>query len=173
MSRRTRAAEVVVLIENFLDGAVGAHDWDDFESATLADPVLESIRRRCADIPAQFPSSDRKSFASPEGLAALRQIADSLRQSVPAVEVARRRARQIALLAKSLCAAEISSAAFLEAIEPNDYDNPYVSELLDRIEHQPFRGGFFGASATTHDQYVAGVQKLIARALSQTVDAAV
>jgi len=61
----------------------------------------------------------------------------------------------------------------LEGIESEDYDNPYVSDLLDRIEHQPSRGGFFGASAAAHDQYVAEVQKLIARVLSQTVDAAV
>ena len=173
MPRRTTAAHVVVLIENFLDGGVGAHDWDDFESATLADPMLEAVRRRCADIPAQFPSSDRNSFASPEGLEALRQIADELRRTVPEVESTRRRARQIALSAKSLYAGSIAAAVFFEGVESQDYDNPYVSDLIDRIEHQPARGGLFGASVKRHDRYVAEVQQMISRVLSQTVDAAV
>jgi hypothetical protein len=173
MQKRRTAVDVALLIENFLDGSVGAHDWDDFESNPLSDPTLESVRKRCAAIPSQFPSLDRNTFASPDGLAALRQIATELRRTVPEVETARRRAHQIGLLAKSLYAGSISSEVFVEGIESEDYENPYVIELLDRIEHQPARGGVFGASAAVHDQHVARVQAIIARVLEQTSDAAV
>ena len=173
MPIRSTPTDVVVLIERFLDGSVGPYDWDDFESVPITDPILEAIRRRCAEIPVQFPSSDRHKFASPEGLAALRQIANELRRSAPEVDAAQRRAHQVAVLAKSLYAGLISPQAFLERIDSEDYENPYVSDLLDRIEHEPARGRLFGVSAATHDRYVLELQNIIARVLSETADAAV
>lgn len=173
MRKQRTAAEVVALIERLLDGSARPHDWDDFESPSISDPVLETVRKRCAEIPRRFPSSDRTHFASPKGLEALREIARDLRSSIPEVEAIRCRAHEIALMAKSLYVGAMSGKRFIDAIESQDYDNPYVDELIDRIAHQPTRGGILGASALEHDRYVAEVQEIIARVLSETGDVAV
>lgn len=40
--------QIVDEIDRFLSGHGGPHDWDDFISTPIADPILDSVRRRCA-----------------------------------------------------------------------------------------------------------------------------
>lgn len=42
--------EVATIIENFVEGRGGDHDWDDFLHFPLADAYLESIRKKCDSV---------------------------------------------------------------------------------------------------------------------------
>jgi hypothetical protein len=72
-------ASVARTIERFLTDEAGEFDWDEFLAAPLTDPELESIRARCAAVPAQFPPNDEQSFCSPEGRTALLALLAELR----------------------------------------------------------------------------------------------
>ena len=48
-------ADIRRTIEEFLAGAGGRWDWDDFISIRLKDPDLERVRRIAAALPEQFP----------------------------------------------------------------------------------------------------------------------
>ena len=48
--QRDEAAYAVQTIRDFLGGAGGAWDWDDFTSCSLRDPQLDSIRKRAGAV---------------------------------------------------------------------------------------------------------------------------
>ena len=48
--QRDEAAYAVQTIRDFLDGAGGVWDWDDFTSCSLRDPQLNSIRKRAGAV---------------------------------------------------------------------------------------------------------------------------
>lgn len=47
---RLSASEIVLYIDDFLNGRGEPFDWDDFTSIKLADPDLDRIRSRAADV---------------------------------------------------------------------------------------------------------------------------
>lgn len=66
MNFQSGAAYVAKSIRDFLEGSGGEWDWDDFTSCPMADPRLDSIRRRAAAV--ELP-------VQPEGIATLQQLA--------------------------------------------------------------------------------------------------
>jgi hypothetical protein len=71
-------SEVAEILEQFLDGTVGAWDWDDFTSIRIADPELEAIRVRCVEL---YDSTTSGQYCGPEGVAEMRRMVDQLRGS--------------------------------------------------------------------------------------------
>jgi hypothetical protein len=47
--------QVADKIEAFLKAEGGAYDWDDFCTFKIADPELDRIRARCAQLDKEFP----------------------------------------------------------------------------------------------------------------------
>lgn len=76
----TSADQVATVIENFLDGASGDWDWEEFIDLPLAEPELDSIRLRCATLPRDYPPGPGDGYVNPEGTEILRGIARMLRQ---------------------------------------------------------------------------------------------
>lgn len=65
---RFRTAQAIAdCIRDFMNGACGSYDWDDFTSVPLKDPELEALRRDADLIP--LPADE-------EGKARLRQLLD-------------------------------------------------------------------------------------------------
>ena len=63
--------DVESYLRDFLDGAGGDWDWDDFTSIAITDPTLERIREEAASVP--LPLDD-------EGEAALRRLLEQVRE---------------------------------------------------------------------------------------------
>jgi hypothetical protein len=76
------AQEAADLIERFLDGNIGDHEWDDFTSVKLRAPFLDGIRLVCVGVHDAFPApvgSGR--YCSDDGLALLRSLAEHLKSA--------------------------------------------------------------------------------------------
>lgn len=71
--------DVANTIEGFVNGTGDQWAWDDFISIRIDDLALETIRRKCVAIRDEFPPSDPKAYCSDAGLAAMRQMAQTLR----------------------------------------------------------------------------------------------
>ena len=71
--------EVAKEIESFLRGTGGAFDWDEFCTFTLADPELDEIRARCAELDQEFPPGLSGGYCNEAGLKVLRGYVDQLR----------------------------------------------------------------------------------------------
>jgi hypothetical protein len=67
-------------------------------------------------------------------------------------------------LAEDDLAGRLSFDDFMRAV-PEDPDDEDVAELIDLIEHEPKRGGWFGASPEEHDRHMARIREL-ARSIS-------
>lgn len=80
MAINRTAAEVASIIERFIDGAGAKRDWDDFCSIPISDPMLESVRSICTNLPFTHPPSEKGHFCSEAGLLLLRDTAQSLRR---------------------------------------------------------------------------------------------
>lgn len=79
--RPLTATHVADIIEGFLEGtSKDPWEWDDFISVPLADPVLDSVRQRCADIRDEFPPATPGSYCGPEGEDVLRFLVGELRE---------------------------------------------------------------------------------------------
>lgn len=76
-ARRTRA-EVADIIEQFLEGAAGTANFNDFCSMVLADPELNAIRIRCSKFHTEDFSPDR--YGGPAGQDIMRTFVKTLRQ---------------------------------------------------------------------------------------------
>ena len=72
-------SEAADAIDRFLRGEGDPYDWDDFTSVTTHDPIVEEARLRCVRIRDEFPPTDPGTYCSQAGLAALRELASSLR----------------------------------------------------------------------------------------------
>jgi hypothetical protein len=73
------SAEVVQIIENFLDGRGSAWDWDDFTSLQIADPHLDAIRAKCAETSVTHPPTQKGHWCNQAGLDVMRELAAKLR----------------------------------------------------------------------------------------------
>lgn len=76
----TTEEDVARLIESFLDGTCGRHDWDAFCTFSLADAQLDEVRRECCDCDRRFPPDRPGHYCNDEGVAFLRDVARRLRQ---------------------------------------------------------------------------------------------
>jgi hypothetical protein len=56
-AEKRKPSEVASYLRNFINGDGGEWDWDDFTSVPIADPLLESIRRRAAAV--ELPVTER------------------------------------------------------------------------------------------------------------------
>ena len=73
------AQEVLAIIENFAEGTGSTRDWDDFISPRIRDPLLESIRIECAELPDKYPPTTIGFYCGDDGLSRLHRIAAELR----------------------------------------------------------------------------------------------
>ena len=72
--------QLASLLENFLEGSGGEWDWDDFITATeLDDDKLESIRRKCVLLSAEFPPEKSNEYCNEQGRQVLRNYINLLR----------------------------------------------------------------------------------------------
>ena|SRR5689334_3114486 len=80
--KRSTAADVIVALEEFLDGPT--HDtWDLFTYYEIDDPYLESIRQRCLEVGRQFPpESKREDFCNATGVEQIRGILNEVKSKV-------------------------------------------------------------------------------------------
>ncbi|CAN5211791.1 hypothetical protein BH10PSE2_BH10PSE2_26100 [soil metagenome] len=63
--------DVAKYLADFIDDASGPTDWDDFTSVKIADPVLDDIRARAANVRLPLPNTDttlRELLAEAQGL---------------------------------------------------------------------------------------------------------
>jgi hypothetical protein len=72
------AMQVADLIKRFCSGETDDEEWDDFISVRLSDPVLETARRRCANLPVDFPPSQPGEYCGTDGHAVLRHLVKTL-----------------------------------------------------------------------------------------------
>jgi hypothetical protein len=77
---RTKS-EVASIIEQFLDGTCGEWDWDDFCSFSIADPYLDSVRIRCAELDVAYPPTEKGHYCSRAGFEVMRELVAELRAS--------------------------------------------------------------------------------------------
>jgi hypothetical protein len=63
---------VIEAIRDFLEGAGGVWDWDDFISVSCTYPEFEAVRRICLSLPANYPPADKRHYCSEAGLEVLR-----------------------------------------------------------------------------------------------------
>ena len=70
--------DVADVIEQFLSGAGGEWDWDDFISIPLEDLDLDQIRRTCAQLPELYPAAIRSVYCGEQGIKVLRSILKDL-----------------------------------------------------------------------------------------------
>ena len=71
--------EVADLIDSFVEGRGSPHDWDAFTSIKIKQRDLDEVRLRCCAIQDEFPPTRDGELCSPEGLAALRELARQVR----------------------------------------------------------------------------------------------
>jgi hypothetical protein len=69
------AAEVAGYIRNFLEGECGEWDWDDFISIPIADPALETVRKRALIVDLSLTAEGRLTLS--ELLAEVEQMASN------------------------------------------------------------------------------------------------
>lgn len=77
-----RKDELADLIEAFVNGTSGEWDWDDFISVKQTDPQIEEIRRKCANVPLEFPPTRPGEYCSEGGVALLRNYVRKLREEI-------------------------------------------------------------------------------------------
>jgi len=71
--------EVAQILEDFLKGDGGKWDWDDFTlGMSFANPLLESIRKRCANLGKEFPPSNPNEYCNEEGRDVIRDYIKQL-----------------------------------------------------------------------------------------------
>ena len=72
--------ELADAIERFLDGTAASWEWKEhFLTARYEDPFLRYVQQRVLRASFEFPSNSRTEYASPEGLAVLKELANELR----------------------------------------------------------------------------------------------
>ena len=69
--------------------------------------------------------------------------------------------RRVAEWAEQYLAGDLSFQRFLELV-PEESGDSLVTELVDLVEHEPKRGGIFGATPEQHDGHMRKVRELIA-----------
>ena len=78
ITQRTKP-EVADIIENFLDGAGGKWDWDDFCYFSITDPYLDSVRIQCSELSLNCPTTEKGHYCSQAGFEIMRELVAKLR----------------------------------------------------------------------------------------------
>lgn len=68
--------------------------------------------------------------------------------------------RRVAELAARYLSGQLAGRDFLLSA-PDEPVSEEVCELIDLIEHEPKKGGFFGITAQEHDRYMARIRRLV------------
>jgi hypothetical protein len=68
--------------------------------------------------------------------------------------------RQVARWAEQYLSGNLSFERFLELI-PEKPEDALIAELVDLVEHEPKRGGLFGAPPKRHDEHLQRMRDLI------------
>jgi hypothetical protein len=71
--------EVAIAIEDFVEGRGGDHDWDDFLHWKIADPFLESVRKKCEEVFHEYRATQKGYYCSDEGVKVLRALLRDVR----------------------------------------------------------------------------------------------
>lgn len=74
----SQSKKVADLLRRFLENDVETWELDDFLASRHEDPLIENCRIEVSRIPQSFPATDSSHYASAEGLARIRAIADLL-----------------------------------------------------------------------------------------------
>ena len=74
MAQKLTKAHVYQILISFLDGTGDDYDFDDFICVRVADPFLETIRRRCASLPDDYPPEHANQYCSDSGLQVIREL---------------------------------------------------------------------------------------------------
>jgi len=72
--------EVATTIENFLNGAGGPWDWDEFMSYPITSSRLDEIRARCSTLWEEFPPAESGHYCGPGGVEVMRGFIRELRE---------------------------------------------------------------------------------------------
>jgi hypothetical protein len=72
-------AEVADLIDSFIEGRGAPYDWDSFTSIRIKERDLDEVRVRCCTIQDEYPPTRDGELCSPDGIAALRELAREVR----------------------------------------------------------------------------------------------
>jgi hypothetical protein len=72
--------EAATTIENFLNGAGGPWDWDDFISYPITDSRLDQIRARCSTLWEEFPAAESGHYCGSGGFEVMRGFIRELRE---------------------------------------------------------------------------------------------
>ena len=78
IERKATREDVAKSIEDFVNGAGGPWDWDDFVSCRIADEELETIRIKCLRIESEYPGGPNR-WCNEQGIDVLRGLARQLR----------------------------------------------------------------------------------------------
>lgn len=76
---KMNSEEVMKVLETFLDGTCGDHDWDGFLYADMATPRLKEIRDECAVLWDRYPSKNESEYCSDEGAAVIQKFIEELK----------------------------------------------------------------------------------------------
>lgn len=77
IKRKATREDVAKAIEDFVNGAGGPWDWDDFISCRIADEELEEVRIKCLRTQCDYPSG-ATGWCNEQGLDVLRDLARQL-----------------------------------------------------------------------------------------------
>src|SRR5699024_2813248 len=75
------------LIDRFLQGSVGPHDWDDFISTRHRDPIVERASRMCTALDKLYAAETKGHYCNASGFKLLRTLAIGLRDSSLSVQL--------------------------------------------------------------------------------------
>jgi hypothetical protein len=78
IKRKATREDVAKSIEDFVNGAGGPWDWDDFVSCRIADEELETIRIKCLRTQSEYPGGPNR-WCNEQGIDVLRGLARQLR----------------------------------------------------------------------------------------------
>lgn len=69
--------------------------------------------------------------------------------------------RSVASLARRVRSGDLSFFDFIKQIGGHYPGDELIDELIDRLEHEPGVGGWFGVDPKTHSEYVAEIERII------------
>jgi hypothetical protein len=87
MAHDVTQQEAATLIDRFLQGSVGPHDWDDFISTRHRDPIVERASRMCTALDKLHPSEIKGHYCNASGFKLLQTLAIGLRDSSLSVQL--------------------------------------------------------------------------------------
>lgn len=130
---------------------------DDFVHIPVSDPALEKIRDKFERLADRFPEWEPQAPFPPVATNELETlIAEAEALAVLSVD----ERVKIAQLTEDYLEGRMSFENFMRTM-PDPPPGEDVAELIDLIEHEPKRGGFFGVSPDEYDRHMERVRELV------------